>query len=89
MLHQEGFFASNGIQTYPGHVPVVRSLHVVLVHLLHQELPVNKLVPIPQPFIAALQVPDLHHHLQERHKTGISFDIFLLTYFKSTVKVVI
>lgn len=68
--------------TYPGHIPVICSLYVVLIHLLHQELPVDELVTIPQPFIAALQIPDLHHHLQERHQTGISFDIFLTDVFQ-------
>jgi hypothetical protein len=32
---------------YPGHVPVLGSLYIVLVHLLHQELPVNELVTVP------------------------------------------
>lgn len=81
-ITRRGFFSRVGIMTYPGHIPVICSLYVVLIHLLHQELPVDELVTIPQPFIAALQIPDLHHHLQERHQTGISFDIFLTDVFQ-------
>lgn len=43
-------------------IPVL-SLHVVLIHFLHQKLPVQELVPVPNPLCIILQAFHLDFHL--------------------------
>lgn len=55
-------------------IPVL-SLHVVLIHFLHQKLPVEELVPVPNPLCIILQAFHLDLHLPSNvyHDFAIGF----------------
>ena len=50
-------------QSYLGQVPIVISVHVVLIHLLHQELAIDELAAIPHELCVVAKVTHLHADL--------------------------
>lgn len=53
----------NPVVTHFGSVPILISLHKVLVHLLHQEFTIDESVPVPQKIISSLHVLHFDTHL--------------------------
>ena len=52
-----------------GQVPFL-PLHIVLVHLLHAVLPVQKLIPVPDPHVVRDQVSHLDFHFFAENIVG-------------------